>query len=102
MSDWTSALAVVMLFASCVSAAAQDYAGREKLRAQSNEFRQDVVRVTDGVYVAVGYAASNVILMTGDDFFRAFPNVAPIHGARLRTPEDWIASLEKTTAHTPT
>ena len=62
----TSALAITMLFASCVSAAAQDYAGREKLRAQSNEFRQEVIRVTDGVYVAVGYSASNVILVQGE------------------------------------
>src|SRR5215471_19988762 len=62
----TSALAVTMLFASCVSATAQEYAGREKLRAQSNEFRKEVIRVTDGVYVAVGYSASNVILIQGD------------------------------------
>src|SRR5215831_11239483 len=62
----TSALAVTMIFASCTSAAAQDYAGREKLRAQSNEFRKDVIRVTDGVYVAVGYSASNVIVIQGD------------------------------------
>ncbi len=57
----TSALAATMLFAWCIFAAAQDYAGREKLRAQSNEFRKEVIRVTDGVYVAVGYSASNVI-----------------------------------------
>src|SRR2546427_9588500 len=50
----TSAVAVTMLFAWCVSSAAQDYAGREKLRAQSNELRKEVIRVTDGVYVAVG------------------------------------------------
>ena len=62
----TSALAVTMLFAWCISAAAQEYAGREKLRAQSNEFRKEVIRVTDGVYVAVGYSASNVILVQGD------------------------------------
>jgi alkyl sulfatase BDS1-like metallo-beta-lactamase superfamily hydrolase len=48
------------------SGAAQDDAAREKLRAQSNEFRQEVIRVTDGVYVAVGYSASNVILIQGD------------------------------------
>src|SRR5262249_1117867 len=35
------------------------------------------------------------VLMPGDDFFRAFPNISPIRGARVRTPEDWIASLEK-------
>jgi alkyl sulfatase BDS1-like metallo-beta-lactamase superfamily hydrolase len=63
----TSALAVVILVASCMSAAAQDYAEREKLRAQSNEFRKEVIRVTDGVYEAVGYSASNVILIQGDN-----------------------------------
>ena len=62
----TSALAVTMLAAGCISAAAQEYAGREKLRAQSNEFRKEVIRVTDGVYVAVGYSASNVIVIQGD------------------------------------
>ncbi len=69
MQGWvcrTSALAATMLYVSCSSAAAQDYTGREKLRAQSNEFRKEVIRVTDGVYVAVGYSASNVILIQGD------------------------------------
>jgi alkyl sulfatase BDS1-like metallo-beta-lactamase superfamily hydrolase len=55
-----------VFFVSCVLAAAQDYTGREKLRAQSNEFRKEVIRVTDGVYVAVGYSASNVIVIQGD------------------------------------
>src|SRR5215472_3755700 len=63
---WTSALAVTMFLASYLRAAAQDYGGREKLRAESTEFRREVIRVTDGVYVAVGYAASNVILIQGD------------------------------------
>ena len=62
----TLALTVTTLLTSCLSAAAQEYAGRDKLRAQSNEFRQEVIRVTDGVYVAVGYSASNVILIQGD------------------------------------
>ena len=62
---WTSALALTMLVAWCISAAAQDDAGREKLRAQSNEFRKEVIPVTDGVYVAVGYSASNVIVIQG-------------------------------------
>ena len=57
-----AALAVLMLVAPHGTAAAQEYSGREKLRAQSTEFRKEVIRVTDGVYVAVGYAASNVIL----------------------------------------
>jgi alkyl sulfatase BDS1-like metallo-beta-lactamase superfamily hydrolase len=41
------------------------------------------------------------VLMTGDDFLRAFPNISPIRGARLRTPEDWIASLGKMIALGP-
>lgn len=35
------------------------------------------------------------VLMPGDDFYRAFPNLYPIRGGRLRPPEPWIASLEK-------
>src|SRR5262245_20767246 len=62
----TSAWAVTMLIAVCISAAAQDDAAREKLRAQSNEFHKHMIRVADGVYVAVGYSASNVILIQGD------------------------------------
>jgi uncharacterized sulfatase len=48
-------------------AAAQDFAGREKLRAHGEqEFRQDVIKVTDGVYVAVGYSMANATLIVGD------------------------------------
>jgi len=60
-----SALAVMTFFAACISAAAQEYPGREKLRSQSAEFRKEVIRVADNVYVAVGYSASNVILIQG-------------------------------------
>jgi alkyl sulfatase BDS1-like metallo-beta-lactamase superfamily hydrolase len=59
-------LALTMVVAACVPATAQEYAGREQLRAQSNEFRKEVIRVTDGVFVAVGYSASNVILIQGN------------------------------------
>ena len=62
----TLALAITTLMATCMCAAAQEYSGREQLRAQSNEFRKEVIRVTDGIYVAVGYSASNVILIQGD------------------------------------
>src|SRR5262245_18735815 len=66
----TPALAVAMLIASSITSSitvsGQDDAAREKLRAQSNEFRQEVIQAADGVYVAVGYAASNVTLIQGD------------------------------------
>ncbi|HEY7293181.1 MAG TPA: alkyl/aryl-sulfatase [Vicinamibacterales bacterium] len=63
----TFVLAATMLAVSSIWVSAQDFAAREKLRAESAEFRQDVIRVADGVYVAVGYAASNVILIQGTD-----------------------------------
>ena len=46
----TLTLSVTTLLTTCMSAAAQDYSGREKLRAQSSEFRKEVIRVTDDVY----------------------------------------------------
>lgn len=46
-------------------AAHEEFAGRDKLRAHSAAFRKEVIRVTEGVYVAVGYSASNVTLIQG-------------------------------------
>lgn len=45
--------------------AATEFAGREALRAHSAEFRKTVFEVTEGIYVAVGYSASNVTLIQG-------------------------------------
>ena len=59
-------IAVVVRVAPCGIARGQEFASREKLRAHSDEFRREVIRVTDGVYVAVGYSASNVTLIDGD------------------------------------
>ena len=50
-----------------VPAAAQDLSPRAELFAHSEEFRREVIRVTDGVYVAVGFALGNAILVEGDD-----------------------------------
>jgi alkyl sulfatase BDS1-like metallo-beta-lactamase superfamily hydrolase len=61
-----AALAGLMLVAPRGTLAGQEFAGREKLRSQSDEFRKDVIRVGDGVYVAIGYSASNVTLIQGD------------------------------------
>ncbi|KAB1082176.1 alkyl/aryl-sulfatase [Neorhizobium galegae] len=47
-------------------AQADEFAGREQLRASSAEFRKEVIEITDGVFAAVGYSASNVILIQGD------------------------------------
>lgn len=58
------ASSVLML---AVPAAAQDSAAKAELFAHSEEFRREVIRVTDGVYVAVGFALGNAILVEGDD-----------------------------------
>ncbi|GAB1578727.1 alkyl sulfatase dimerization domain-containing protein [Bordetella petrii] len=47
-------------------AAHDEFAGSEKLKAHSEEFRKRVVEVTDGVYTAIGYSASNVTLIQAD------------------------------------
>jgi alkyl sulfatase BDS1-like metallo-beta-lactamase superfamily hydrolase len=46
--------------------ARDEFAGSEKLKAHSEEFRKRVVDVTDGVYTAIGYSASNVTLIQAD------------------------------------
>ena len=73
MQRWTSgrlsgaACLAALLLASWHRANAQDFAGREKLRAFGiREFRKDVITVTDGVYVAVGYSMANAILIVGN------------------------------------
>lgn len=58
--------AAALLAVVATTAEAQEYTGREKLRGQSAEFRREVIQVADGVYVAVGYAASNVVLIHGN------------------------------------
>lgn len=59
--------AAALLAVATTTAFAQEAPGREQLRAQSAEFRRDVIQVASGVYVAVGYAASNVVLVQGGD-----------------------------------
>ena len=37
------------------------------LAAHSAEFKQEVIKVVDGVYVAVGFGLANSVLLVGDD-----------------------------------
>jgi uncharacterized sulfatase len=39
--------------------------------------------------------------MPGDNFLRAFPNVAPIRGSRMRSPDLWLSSLNRVIDLTP-
>lgn len=66
-SKASTALAMlVMLIAVWGTAAAQEFAGPEKLRAHSEEFRREVIKITDGVWVAVGFSNANSVLIQGD------------------------------------
>ena len=39
----------------------------EALDRHGEEFREDVIEVTDGVYVAIGFGIANSIMIEGDD-----------------------------------
>ena len=44
-----------------------DVGSNPDLAAHSAEFKQEVIKVTDGVYVAVGFGLANSVLLEGDD-----------------------------------
>ena len=44
-----------------------DVGSNPDLAAHTEEFKQEVIEVTDGVYVAVGFGLANSILLEGDD-----------------------------------
>lgn len=101
--------AVAMLALAAVGARAQEVSGREKLLAQSAQFRREVIQVAAGVYVAVGYAASNVILVQGDGGSIiidtatdpvAARQIVDAFGARLRRPVRAIVYTHSHPDHT--
>src|SRR5262245_29732109 len=67
-SKWPGATCLAALVLTAWnSATAQDLAARERLRAHGErEFRKEVITVTDGVYVAVGYSMANAVLIVGE------------------------------------
>ena len=83
---WGIAMAIASSIGPQVPVAVQgEFGGREQLRASSVEFRKDVIEITDGVFVAVGYSASNVILIQGKDGSIIVDTSAnPIDGRRNR------------------
>ncbi len=75
------------------SGAAQAPSGRDQLFAHSNEFRREVIQVTDGVYVAVGFALANVIMVEGDDGLIIIDTTEGMDAARaVRAEFDRISS----------
>ena len=61
---------------------AQNLRPRDELFAHSDEFRREVVRVTDRVHVAVGFALGNVILVEGDDGIIIIDTTEGLNAAR--------------------
>ena len=48
------------------TAYAQDTRAESLLREHSNEFRREIIEITDGVYMASGYGASNSAMIVGE------------------------------------
>jgi alkyl sulfatase BDS1-like metallo-beta-lactamase superfamily hydrolase len=63
----TPVMLAVVAAAVAGPATAQQSAARAELFAHSDEFRREVIQVTDGVWVAVGFALANSIMVEGDD-----------------------------------
>ena len=64
-SAMKSVIAGCALLSWTVASGAQT-ARESALVAHSNEFKREVIRVTDGVFVAVGFGNANSILVVGD------------------------------------
>jgi len=60
----------VVVTAACLLATplwAEDSPATKRLKARTAEFRQGVIKVTDGVYTAIGYSVSSVSMIVGSD-----------------------------------
>jgi len=76
-----AALAASLFLAGAV---AQDSDATKRLRALNPEFREDIVRVADHVYTAVGYTVSNVSMIVGNDgVIIVDTGVSPLHAQRI-------------------
>ncbi|WP_442506142.1 alkyl sulfatase dimerization domain-containing protein [Novipirellula sp. SH528] len=57
-----------LMLVSASSSLAQDAgSATERLRNQSTQFTEQIIKVADNVYVAVGFSVSNVSMIVGDD-----------------------------------
>lgn len=66
MIRFTHFLTVSLLVATSSMAQETDNA-TERLSKQSNQFQEQVIKVTENVYTAVGFSVSNVSMIVGDD-----------------------------------
>ncbi len=66
MTRLTLSLIVSLLVATATMAQDADNA-TERLTRQSEQFKEQIIKVADNVYVAVGFSVSNVSMIVGDD-----------------------------------
>lgn len=83
---WLACLVAAVLHAGAGLAVPARSAGAAELAAQSAEFRRDIIQVAANVYVAVGYSASNVVLVQGSDgVIIVDTGTDPVDAAAIRT-----------------
>ena len=69
-------------------------ATREELKLRNAEFEKDIIKVSDSVYVAVGYAVSAVSMIVGEDGLVIIDTgIDTVSGAEIR--EDFRKISEK-------
>ncbi len=83
----TGVLLALAMLPAVKTAAAQEFAGRDKLRAHSQEFTREVITVAPGVHVAVGFDLGNAILIEGADGLIIVDTLASVAAARAVKPE---------------
>ena len=57
----------LVLFGASASLAQQANNATERLRNQNAQFTQQIIKVADNAYTAVGFSVSNVSMIVGDD-----------------------------------
>lgn len=69
MKVFTATILILLFSLSGINAQTEELpeTPAEKLAAHSEEFKKEVIEVTDGVYVAIGYVLANSIMIEGDD-----------------------------------
>ncbi|MCP5115793.1 MAG: alkyl/aryl-sulfatase [bacterium] len=59
--------AALLLLIPTPPVSAEDSAATKRLKARNAEFENDIIKVTDGVYTAIGYTVSANSMIVGDD-----------------------------------
>ena len=60
-------IACIMLMSLVTTIVGEESEATKLLKARTAEFEQDVIKVTDGAYTAVGYSVSTVSMIVGED-----------------------------------